>query len=254
MLANFVVNQNFVEPLKGRIGAIHHFPQPGLIGRNTDRGARVEKVSFKGHLASLDVAFRSELFRQRLKELGVELEVDARDKQAMVHNWNDYSDTDLVLSVRNLTNYDAGIKPASKLVNAWRAGVPALLGPEPAFEHLRESPFDFITVRTPDEALLAISRLKEDSVMYSTMVENGLRRGREFSEERILVDWLDAFEGPIRIQFEQWQRRSRVSRAVSVGAGMVLEPVSKRWHKLRFRHGRRILRQLEQGPLSLSTA
>jgi hypothetical protein len=47
--------------------------------------------------------------------------------------WHDYSTDDLVLAVRDLTEKDALVKPASKLVNAWIAGVPALLGPEPAF-------------------------------------------------------------------------------------------------------------------------
>ena len=210
MLANFVINQNFVKPSRGRIGAIHHFPQPGLIGRRHERGTIIEKVSFKGHLAGLDVAFRSEAFRNRLREIGVELEVDARNKDTQVHNWSDYSDTDIVLAVRNLTNYDAGIKPASKLVNAWRAGVPALLGPEPAFENLRKTSLDFIAVRTPDEALIAIKRLKDDPITYSAMVENGIRRGEEFSEERIIGDWLDALEGPIKMEFEAWHRNESI--------------------------------------------
>lgn len=240
-LANYVINQNFLVPSRRNIGAIHHFPQPNLIRRGRERRARIEKLSFKGHLSSLDPAFRSPSFRAELARIGVSMEVDARNKSTSQHSWNDYSETDLVLAVRNLTIYDAGIKPASKLVNAWRAGVPALLGPEPAFEALRKSPLDFISIRSPEEALREIKRLQNDPGTYLKMVENGLWRGQDFEERKILADWVALLSGPIRELASEWYAIPPSARVLAVASGIVREPFSKRMHKLRFRNGRRIL-------------
>jgi len=41
--------------------------------------------------------------------------------------------TDAALAVRPGNEYFRSIKPAAKLVNAWQAGCPALLGPEAGY-------------------------------------------------------------------------------------------------------------------------
>ena len=63
--------------------------------------------------------------------------------------------------MRDLTESDYFAKPASKLVNAWHAGVPALLGPEPAYQALRMQ-FDYIEIRSPEDAIREVIRLKEN--------------------------------------------------------------------------------------------
>ena len=67
-------------------------------------------------------------------------------------------------------------KPASKLVNAWAAGVPAMLGPEPAYRELRSSPLDFLETPAAEAVLDAIDRLRGEPGLYAAMAENGLRR------------------------------------------------------------------------------
>ena len=107
-----------------------------------------------------------------LRRRGIELVIDAVDYRGAATDaarlrWADYSDVDLVLAVRPPIGTHTD-KPASKLYNAWRAGVPALLGPEPAFRELYTDTLDYVEVSTVDEALAAIDRLRARARSLST--------------------------------------------------------------------------------------
>ena len=128
-LCDFTVVQN-----KGCIDSetdifIPLWPQPGLIPRLKERGSTIENIVYKGDEINLYESFRSPEFKRELEKLGVTLRINANLEDGTAR-WHDYSTDDLVLAVRDLTEKDIFVKPASKLVNAWIAGVPALLGPE----------------------------------------------------------------------------------------------------------------------------
>jgi hypothetical protein len=83
-------------------------------------------------------------------------------KNKLNHNeWHDYSDTDVVLAIRELDrdNLWQG-KPASKLYNAWHAGVPAILGYVSAFRSERETKLDYLQATSVREVILALKKLK----------------------------------------------------------------------------------------------
>jgi len=188
-----------------------HWPQPGLLPRLKERGNRIENLVFKGRSWNLYHEFRSPEFQAALARLGVRLTVDdeARDR---VPNWYDYRTADLVLAVRDLTEQDALTKPASKLVNAWIAGVPAILGPEPAFQELRKSELDYMEVRSPSDALDAIQRLRSQPELYEQMIANGLRRAEDYSRDRMVQRWVDVLSGPVAERYRRWLREGRVRR------------------------------------------
>lgn len=187
------------------------WPQPGLIPRLQERGNRIEQLVFKGHEINLYEPFRSAAFQQELEKLGVTLRMNGAPALGVV-NWNDYSSDDLVLAVRDLTEQDALVKPASKLVNAWTTGVPALLGPEPAFRDLRQSDLDYIEVKTPAAVLEAIQRLKSDPELYQRMIANGLKRAEAFTVETSAKQWYQALSGPVADRFRRWRNRTQISR------------------------------------------
>src|SRR5436309_1927650 len=98
----------------------------------------------------------------------------AKQARALRRQRHLLGDAVLVLAVRpegRSTN-----KPASKLVNAWLAGVPALLGPEIAYRELRRSELDYCEVSSLAEAQAAVDRLLGDPGLYNAMVENGRAR------------------------------------------------------------------------------
>ena len=178
---------------------VPNWPQPGLLARAEERAVRVERVGFVGRERNLAPEFRSPEFRRELAQRGFALVV--REDR-----WWDYRDLDAILAVRTASPAKLRTKPASKLVNAWHAGCPALLGPEPAFEARRLSSLDYLAVATPPEALAALRRLREEPGLYAAMVENGRRRAREFSVEAIAARWEDLLAGPVAEDFERWRR------------------------------------------------
>ena len=206
----------------------YYWPQPRLQPRDPARGDRVERIGFVGRSIYLAPAFRSEAFRGALAEMGMELVIRERA-------WYDYTDLDAILAVRDVTDYDLTLKPASKLVNSWHAGVPALLGPEPAYRDLRRSELDYIEVATPEDALAALRRLKDDSELYRAMVDNGRRRSPGFTPEAITDQWERLLAGPIAQAYERWRRPAplwRYSRELLKYPGRVVRHrLARRIHK-----------------------
>jgi hypothetical protein len=205
IIANWAILQNEVQQSACPSTFIPILPQPGLIPRDPGRGTRLARVAFKGDRINLLPELQSPDFRAALAEIGITLTIEDRDSRQH-RGWHDYAATDAVLAVRNLTRRDALQKPASKLVNAWRAGAPALLGPEPAFRALRRSPLDYLEVATARDALAALRELRERPDLYQAMVRNGLGRAPEYSADNVVTRWLVAFDGPIRAAYQDWRR------------------------------------------------
>ena len=204
---------------------VPHWPQPAIIPRAESRGSRIEVVAYKGRTGSLVKEFRSEAWHRRMDDLGVRFVLDSPSSSDLP-NWHDYSDIDLVLAVR--TDFGDGKlrceKPASKLINAWHAGVPALLGKEYAYRELRKSPLDFIEVESATEAADAVARLFENPAEYDAMRERGRTRAAEFTPDRIVERWAEVlFE---RLPEVARRRRIRFSPAVPFGVRKLINFVT----------------------------
>jgi hypothetical protein len=220
------------------------WPQPGLLKRDPSRGERLENLVYKGLDIYLAKPFRSPEFARDLAAMGIHLEVTPGDLKNRQANWSDYTEADAVIAVRNVTEYDLSIKPPSKLVNAWFAGTPALLGPEPAYQHLRRSPLDFIEVRTVEQAVDALRRLKSDPTLYRAMVENGFVRARDFTLNALAVVWRDLLAGPVASDYEAWLRQPRIwahlGRPVLFAVRMVGHRRERQRHAFMVRNGPRL--------------
>jgi hypothetical protein len=169
-----------------------------------------------------------ERFRARLGELGCVWSVSKRTPGREPVAWYDYRDADVLVAVRHLSPAYADSKPASKLVNAWMAGVPALLGPESAFRDLRESAYDYLEVRSADEVLAAIRWLKEHPGVYREMVRNGLARARAFAVDRLTASWWSYLTGPeIAVPFQEQLRLGWVGKRVDLARRLLRHRVVK---------------------------
>ncbi|MGD0539969.1 MAG: glycosyltransferase family 1 protein [Tepidisphaeraceae bacterium] len=196
--------------LQVRTSNDHHvvfWPQPGLREREPSRKNILRRLGYLGMAVYLGKAFQDEAFRRRLAELDIELVIREKD-------WTDCSDLDAILAVRRVSPFDLTIKPASKLINAWRAGCPALLGPEPAYRELRKSPLDYFEVQSPDDAIAALRRLRDEPNLMDQMIASGHRRAEEFSVEKIASRWEALLAGPVSDAYERWQRESRLFRTI----------------------------------------
>lgn len=225
--AEIVQNGRFAD--EQRSFHIPHWPQPGLIPRDPSRGTEIRTITFKGDQGNLHPDFRSERFLRFLADSGIEMAFEGPSTSEERHKfaaWHDYSESDLVLAVRK-SWVDGGLrpeKPASKLINAWHAGVPALLGPEYAYRELRQSELDYIEIASLDEAIEAIERLQSDPALYRAMVENGRERARSFTPERITERWAEVlFE---RLPALMTTQHHDVSRRLPLGARGVFNYVT----------------------------
>lgn len=179
-----------------------YWPQPGLLPRDRSRGNRVERLGFVGRVRNLAAHLQTGDFERRLGSMGIEL-VIREDR------WWDYRDLDVVLGVRDGKPSFMDAKPASKLVNAWLAGCPALLGRESAFVDLRRSDLDYFEVVSQEDILAALASLKADAALYASMVENGFERSEDFRSDPITDRWVDLLRGPVRDAFVAWSAEGR---------------------------------------------
>ncbi len=238
--ADVIVQHNGLREDGRRRFFIPNWPQPGLVPRAPDRGADVTTVTYKGNTDNLRPEFLTKKWERFLAERGLTFVVDApleSDDPRLAglgagirigsnSKWHDYAETDVVLAVRppSLDRYRH--KPAVKLINAWRAGTPALLGPEPAYRELRRSPLDYLEISSPKDAAEAMSRLCDDPSLYEAMVANGLERATEFSVESITARW----ETLLFETLSDWRpkRLPRATAPVTVPVRRILRGVRRR--------------------------
>lgn len=213
LIADFEVVQNGRFADGRRRFHIPHWPQPALIPRDPTRGATIRRIAFKGFAQNLHPDLRSPAWEGFLAGLGIEWLVDAvpfagaaTDRQGI--DWPDFREVDLLLAMRPPDRRLWTPKPATKLYNAWLAGVPALLGPEHAYREQRRSELDYLEVSTLDEAKAAVLRLVENPGLYQAMVENGLARSREITPEATLPRWIELLAEtlPARIASRSYRR------------------------------------------------
>jgi len=214
--AQFVVVQNSYDPVRAGIWRalidsehIQYWPQPGLRHRDGSRGDAFENICFMGNRRNFIGA--AEDLAYELGTLGLKWMMPER------REWHDYRAMDAVVAVRpgadhaGVAHMDPDRKPASKLYNAWLAGVPAVLSPDVAFRQLRRSELDFIEARDIHDIVCALRRLRVDRDLRRRMVENGRTRATEFTAVRIAATWLSLFEERIVPAYKEWvsSRRRR---------------------------------------------
>ncbi len=212
-VADFEVVQNARTADGRRSFFVPHWPQPGLVARDAARGTTLARAAYKGFDRNLHPYFRTAAWRQFLAERGIAWVVDSvafaeRATRGEALEWPDFRQVDLIVAVRPRQLGRGDSKPATKLCNAWLAGVPALLGPDVAFRELRRSPLDYLEAATPRQARQAIDRLLADPRLYRAMVENGRRRAVEVTPEAVRRCWIELLDRQLPAALAAAGRRS----------------------------------------------
>ena len=208
---------------------ITHWTQPGLIPRDPSRGDQFKTVAFFGRKGNLAKELTDPGWVKRLKSIGLEW----RFKNC--YQWHDYSDVDVSLAVRTFGASCGDWKPPSKLCNAWLAGVPAILGSEPAFQEQRRSELDYIEVNTLQETIHALERLRNDVDLRQAMVKNARIRAQEVKPEKIVEQWCSFLVNVAVPEYECWCKALRISKQVFLQRQYLkvkLNGFSNRWQSL----------------------
>lgn len=186
--ADVEVVQNASSACGRRSFHIPHWPQPGLVPRDPSRGTALRTVLFPGTPQNLHPGFSSREWLDAMAERSVGFRCSSTESGG-ARAWHDCSDVDLVLAIRPGSGEVAN-KPAWKLVNAWLAGTPAILGPECAYRELRRDALDYIEATDPATALAGIDRLRASPALYAGMVAHGRERGRAHADQAVTAAWL----------------------------------------------------------------
>ncbi|GAB4165545.1 MAG: hypothetical protein Fur0032_02380 [Terrimicrobiaceae bacterium] len=194
-----------------------HWPQPGLIPRDPARGDRWENVCFYGDPGNLhhDLA-HPDFARCLRKSLGMDIRL------VSASGWHDFSQTDCVLAVR-----DPGLhphKPATKLYNAWLAGVPFIGGRESAYIEEGRLGVNFVCVEDFSEVLPALKNLAENPDQRRGLVAEGSKAAKNRNQEATTLAWRRLLTKCIEAEAPRWMARSPATcRLLS------------HWHSIRLR-------------------
>lgn len=185
-MADLTVCQNRFFAAKTNSLYLPQWPQPGLIPRDPKREDKLENIAFFGRRVNLDGRISGVDFQTFLSHRGLRLVHDEK-------RWHDYREVDASVALRRVPEIEICTKPASKLTNAWLAGVPSVLGDEPAYAELRRHPYDYLAVASPQDVLAALDRLRQKKE-YSKFKDQARRRAREFTREKTLREWVALLE------------------------------------------------------------
>jgi hypothetical protein len=173
--------------------------QPGLVPRQQDRGDIFESVRFFGDQRNLAPELRSNPWANALAELGLRFECVG------AAGWHDYSQTDCVLAIRSFDRARHLHKPATKLHNAWLAGVPFLGGSDSAYAADGRPGNDYLRANTLDEAITHLRHLSANPALRESLAKNGTARAGAFSHDAIADRWQDLVTTTLPALARRWQ-------------------------------------------------
>lgn len=200
-----------------------HWPQPGLLPRESTRGDRFATVAFLGHQSNLAAELCQPTWIETLEHLGLTWHAVINtnrwnDHQILTTAWNDYRQVDVIVAVRSFDRREwqktAGYryKPATKLYNAWLAGVPAILGIESAYQAERRSAWDYVEVGSLADLVSALMRLKADWDWRQRLVAQGQQRALEVAPLVLAQHWRNLLETTLIPLYDGWCSQSTGQR------------------------------------------
>lgn len=186
----------------GRCIYMPHLPQPGLIPRKAGRTC-VENIGFSGRPQNFVDADR---LSRHLKRMGFKYVFKGEGE------WHDMSEIDILLGIRSFSKKTYDSKPATKLVNAWLAGIPFIGGFDSAYEQVGEPGKNYLKASTLEELLDAIGKLKHDPQLYKQMVDEGRAAARPYTADKITEYWKQFLTEQVAPAYRAWEMHPQRAR------------------------------------------
>jgi hypothetical protein len=165
-------------------------PQRGMIRRSAGRFGRIRTVGFKGNPANLPSFMHGPRWVLALEDMGLRWlrdtpeHVDGSDQ-----SWHDFSEVDVAVCLRAEHWGRHSWKPATKLINAWCAGVIPLVGPEQGYLDLVTPNEDAFLVANECDVVAVLKRLTADSDLVRATERAIGKRASEFAMDTVLDQW-----------------------------------------------------------------
>ena len=174
----------------GKSYFVHLWPQPGLIPRNVDRiEQEVVNIGYFGLAENLTTELRSDDWKSFLTTHGMNWCVISSPEK-----WRDYRSIDAVIFIRDFSGKKHINKPATKLYNAWIAGVIPICSPESAYVDEITSPNDAIVVDNYSDLKNKLLQLKNDMSLVKEIKKHGRHKSQEYTIPIIAQEWISIFD------------------------------------------------------------
>ena len=200
--ANIHILQNPYQRV--RLGAhlyLPHWPQPGLVPRDRRRGVLFEHIAFFGEPDNLAPELREPSFAAWCGAHGLRFTIPARDA------WACYTDVDAVIAVRRFsTEWVAYDKPATKLFNAWLAGVVPILGKEAAYAAEGLHGDNCLVVSDLPTLKARLLELRVEPARVEAILRTGARAAQKRSHSAVAELWMQALSQTIAPRARRWQQ------------------------------------------------
>lgn len=179
-------------------------PQHELVPRDPARGSRFETVGYFGrqlnHISRFTrrgAGFRyiSEQVEDICKRMGLQLLAKGSE------TWNDYSDVDVSIGIRDFSGRTFDNKPAAKLVNAWLAGVPFIGGMDYGFVEVGEPEWNYLRIANAKDLENALKRFAKDPEMRANYAERGRKMAAFYTFDETVLRWETLLKGRVTQQF-----------------------------------------------------
>ncbi|MEA5465541.1 glycosyltransferase [Leptothoe sp. PORK10 BA2] len=194
---------------------IPHWPQPGLQPRLDQRQDKFETIAFLGHCNSLAAELRTPDWKMQLGQRGLNwqpiINTNGWNNQHSIDTrWNDYQHIDAIVAVREFHLKRPGYrsKPATKLYNAWLAGVPAILGRELAYRAEGTVDVNYLEANSMAQVLSCLDELKQNIEFRRRLVKNGQAVAKQYSTAAITQKWIQFLSEVAMPRYQAWCNNS----------------------------------------------
>jgi hypothetical protein len=184
----------------GKTYFVRHWPEGGLIPRNTQRPERLQTLAYYGREQNLAEELRGKPWADYMLSLGLDWRINDEDDQ-----WHDYSDLDAVVLVRDFHGHTHDIKPATKLFNACLAGCVPICGYESATLYEVGADPNAIVVKTLAELKEQVKRLSQSPEHYHRARAYAVSKAPRYSQHAIVSEWIDILEHLKTDEWPRWQ-------------------------------------------------
>ncbi len=189
---------------KTQVGSGRYFtplwPQAGLVPRDPRR--LIERVAFLGMSEWVNLAATRELWSALSARVGLKFITKPPDA------WHDFSDVDIAVGVRSFDRRAYNHKPASKLINAWHAGVPFIGGYDSAYRQVGEPGVNYLLAENENDVIRHLEALTESTTFYAELVQSGRLAAQNFSIAAIGLQWVNVIQKIVNDHYNRWVSRS----------------------------------------------
>lgn len=218
---------------------IPHWPQPRLLPRQPERQNWFETIAFLGHRNSLAPELLTSEWLDQLKKRGLRwlpvINTNVWDDANSIDTrWNNYQAIDAIVAIRqfNLRRPGYGRKPATKLYNAWLAGVPAILGRELAYRAEGTVGDNYLEANSMAELLECLDQLQQNLELRKKLVKKGRERSKHYTSTAITQRWQQFLADVAIPTYHRWCESPEWQRQMQQWQGKLLNYCDRTQRKL----------------------